>query len=378
MYNISMNFKVYINYVKLFLFSKWRFELPKKNKYLVFDGNYNPFTKYVNVNDITVLYRRGEEINIPILLKCIFFFNLNSLEYFKLFIKYVSPKFILTAFDYHTSFYKLSEATGVRTIMLQKGQRGVFEDIYINKNNVYFSKNSKKKFFVDYMFLFNDYVKKFYAQRIRGKIFSTGSFENNLTKRKNKKIKKEVVFISNYNHKSLEKKENEDVIAYFLAKISYKEDIKFNILPRYRKNSEFLKEEIKFYKNKIPKNVNFLTNTKISSYDILKNYKYIFASYSTLASETLSKGYRVGFVMYKSKTNSILQYRLGNYQKKKKSGKFWTTFHKLNEKEIYRVFEFVIKSKIKVWNRIVINFRKEILSYEFDNKTFKKILFQDN
>jgi len=202
--------------------------------------------------------------------------------------------------------------------MLQKGQRGVFEDIYTNKNNVYFPKNSKKKFFVDYMFLFNDYVKKFYAQRIRVKIFSTGSFENNLTKRKNKKIKKEVVFISNYNHKSLEKKENEDVIAYFLARISYEEDIKFNILPRYRNNSEFLKEEMQFYENKISKNVNFLTKAKISSYDILKNYKYIFSSYSTLAQEFLSKGYRVGFVMYKSKTNSILQYRLGNYQKKKK------------------------------------------------------------
>ena len=58
---------------------------------------------------MTVLCRRGEEINLYILLKCLLKVKISTLDYCDEFIKHVSPKLILTAFDYHTIFYKLVE-----------------------------------------------------------------------------------------------------------------------------------------------------------------------------------------------------------------------------------------------------------------------------
>ena len=58
------NLKVFFRYIYK---SKWKIQLPKKNKFILVDGEYNPFVKYIKKKDITVLYRRGEEINLNIL-----------------------------------------------------------------------------------------------------------------------------------------------------------------------------------------------------------------------------------------------------------------------------------------------------------------------
>ena len=62
--------------IKIFLNSKWDLIRIKKRKFLLVDGNYNPFTKYYDKKDFNILYTRGEKINIRILIKCIFDFNI--------------------------------------------------------------------------------------------------------------------------------------------------------------------------------------------------------------------------------------------------------------------------------------------------------------
>ena len=124
-----------MNYLKYLLKSKWIFTPPKKNKYILVDGSYNPFSKLLNKKDITILYRRGEEINLFILFNCIINLKFSTLEYCKEFIKHVSPKLIITGFDYHTIFYKLSKATGIKTLMIQKGNRTINEGIIANTKN---------------------------------------------------------------------------------------------------------------------------------------------------------------------------------------------------------------------------------------------------
>ena len=39
-----LNLKVFFIYI---FKSKWRFKLPKKNKFILVDGRYNPFLKYI-------------------------------------------------------------------------------------------------------------------------------------------------------------------------------------------------------------------------------------------------------------------------------------------------------------------------------------------
>ena len=353
--------------------AKWIIKLPKKNKFVLMDGDYNPFLKYINKKDITILYRRGEEIYFPILLKCFFKLKFSPVEYCTEFIKHVSPKLILTAFDYHSIFYKLSKKTGIKTLMLQKGQRGITEDIIIN-SDYYFPKNSKKKFFVDYILLYNNAVRKFYSKRINGNFFEIGSFENNFTKLNFKKQKKEIVFISNYSNRIKDKCENEDIVAYYLNELAKKNNIKFNILPRYRTDPKVFIKEKKFYNKVLQNKFKFISNQKKTSYELLLNYKFIFSTYSTLATEYLAKGSRVGFIMYKSLENPVFNYRLGALSKFKLKGLFWTSFSKLDKKEMERVFNFVTKSKKNEWNKKTELYRKQIMNFDYGNKSFKKII----
>ena len=136
--------------------------------------------------------------------------------------------------------------------MLQKGQRGDTEGI-ISNSNYFFPKNSKEKFHVDYVLLFNNTVRKFYSKRISGNFFEIGSFENNFNKINFKRQKKEIVFISNYSHTSKDKCENEDIVAFYLHRLAKKNNIQFYILPRYRNNPKILVKEKNFY-NKVLKN----------------------------------------------------------------------------------------------------------------------------
>lgn len=370
---IIKKFKTFLLY---FFKAKWKMNLPKKNKFVLFDGQYNPFLKYIKKKNFTILYRRGEEINLNILIRCFFKLKFTSLDYCVEFIKQVSPKLILTAFDYYTLFYKLSNSTGIHTLMIQKGKRAKSEGI-VHDASFYFPKNSKKIFSVNHMLVFCESVKKFYSNKIRGKFYEIGSFENNFTKINLKKQKKQIIFISNYskqNQNSKYKSENEDIIALQLFILAKKNNLKFNILPRFRNDPLLIKEEIKFYKKKINFDINFILNKKKSSYDILSNYKYIFASYSTIAQECLVKGCKVGFIMFKSKNNPAYDYRFGYFEKLKKYGLFWTSFSKLNQKEIARVFNYVIKTNYNKWINETKKYSKKIMSYDYKNKQFKKIL----
>ena len=350
------------------------FKLPKKNKYLLIDGTYNPFIKYINKKEISILYRRGEELNIIIIFKCIIKFNFSTLDYIAEYVKAVSPKLILTPFDYHTIFYKISKKTGVKTLMLQKGKRGKNEGFIINQRK-FFPKNCKSKYFIDYIFVYNDTIKKFYNRRIGGKIFTIGSFENNfssslpINKRKN-----EVVFISNFNLLKKDKSENEDIVARELYKLCEKNKLKFNILPRYRKDPENLEKEIKFYEKTINKNLNFILSKTASSYNLLLKYQYIFATYSTLAAELLAKGYKVGFIMFKSKKNSMQQYRFGNFENLPENGLFWLNLKKFDNDKFKKIFNFITQTNYKKWQLKTNYITKKVIDFDYQNKTFQNVL----
>jgi surface carbohydrate biosynthesis protein len=362
-----------IIFFKYFLKARWIVKLPKKNKFVLVDGGYNPFFKYINKKKITILYRRGEEINFSILLKCLLRLKFTTLDYCVEFINHVSPKLILTGFDYHTIFYKLSEKTGIKTLMLQKGKRTRAEGLYLN-SSLYFPKNSKKEFFVDYSLVYNSAVKNFYSQRIRGKFFEIGSLENNFTKPDLKKQKKEIVFVSNYSPKNSNKSENEDTVALYLHRLAKKNNIKFNVLPRFRKYSSLINKEKFFYTRILKNNFKFILSKNKTSYDLLNNYKYIFTTYSTIAQECLVKGNRVGFVMFKTKKNPVFDYRFGLYEKLKNNGLFWTASSKVNVREIKRVFDFVTKTKYSTWIKKIKPYSKKIMNFDYKNKIFKKII----
>ena len=62
--------------------AKWRLLPPKRKKIVIFDGVQNPFSKYFKDSDYNIIYRRGEEINIFVLIKCLLEFNFKPLNYY--------------------------------------------------------------------------------------------------------------------------------------------------------------------------------------------------------------------------------------------------------------------------------------------------------
>ena len=349
---------------------------PKKKLFVVVDGVYNPFVKYIKKSEYLILHRRGEEINLFILLKCILKFKFSSLDYCVEFIRYVSPKLILTAHDYHSIFYRLSRKTGIKSLMLQKGKRSIIDGL-IKNQKIFFPKDSKQNFFVDFILLYNQAVVNFYSKYISGNFFKIGSFENNFEKINNKK-KKEILFISNFNisddGKLSNKSENEDLIALQIHKLAQKSKILFNILPRNRENQKKNKIEYNYYKKTLKRNFNFLNAKGESGYSILNRYKYIFSSYSTMAIEALVKNSRVGFVFFKSKNNPCYGLWFASLENFKKKGLFWSTMTNLNLREIERVFNFVVKSSESKWLNKTKFYKNLLMNYDKDNKTFKKIL----
>ena len=111
-----MNLGKFFYNFKFLIKAKWRFRLPQNKKILVIDGNINPFGRYFKDKDINILYRRGEEINITILLLCIINFDLTALGYYKRFIKFSKPKIILTACDHYAILFQLSNLTKIKTV----------------------------------------------------------------------------------------------------------------------------------------------------------------------------------------------------------------------------------------------------------------------
>ena len=373
---IFFDLKIFIFLIKYLFFSRWKFKLPKKSKFVLVDGIYNPFLKYLKKNDFTYLYRRGEEINFSILLKCLIKFKFSSLDYCAEFIKHVSPKLILTAFDYHTIFYKLSKKTGIKTLMLQKGKRSRNDGIISDK--ILFPANSKKFFFVDYVLLYNDFVKNFYSKRIKGNFYTIGSFENNIKEIDFSNQKKEIIFVSNYSCTNDKKRKNEEILAYHLNNLAKKEKIKFNILPRYRNDKKNLIKEKNFYKTVLKNKINFILDKNISSYKIILKYKYLFATYSTLATEFLTKGGKAGLINFKSRNNSAYHYRYGGFEGLGKNGTFWCSFYKCNTSEIKRVFNYVLKTNKLRWFRQNNKNIQRVVDYNKNNSIFINILKENN
>ena len=84
-------------------------------------GIKNPLSKIFSKNDYNIFYRRGEKLNLPIILECLLEFKLNSLNYYLKYIKYSKPKIIFSFFDFINIFYILGELTKVKTFMFQYG-----------------------------------------------------------------------------------------------------------------------------------------------------------------------------------------------------------------------------------------------------------------
>ncbi len=388
---MSHFFSKTIRLFKILFYSKWILSTPKQKKILVIDGASNPFERYFKKSDINILYRRGEEINIPTLFSCLLNFQLSVLGYYKKYIKFSKPKVILTNFDHYQSFYRISNLTKVKTFLIQRGKKTLMDGAFSIKQLV--NKKNKKNFHVDYMFVHNKKVGNIYNSFTGGKIIEIGSFINNIIKKSNKKKKKEILFISSFKpHNSylpdgiIEKKQLERFIpsSFFekdqfvikcLSEFAQNNNLKLNILGRNHGNN--LKIEKEYYDNIIKEKYNFITSKKgKNSNKIVEEFDFVFTDFSTLGIENLVKNGKTGFVFCKPNKYKWFSARIGYFEKLKLKGPFWTTTTTNNKKEFNRVFNFVTKTNNKNWKKITKKYSEQLMGFDPGNKKFVKIVKQ--
>lgn len=361
--------------------SKWLFFPPKAKNILIFDGHNNPFMKYFKSKEVDVLYVRGEKINIYVLLTCLIKGKFYSKAYYQEYIKNVRPKIILTFIDNAPRFYLIKNLTGAKTAFVQNGIRSHWCDIFGQKNLV--NPKNKKKFCVDYMFVFNSKIGKKYNSFIQGKYIVIGSFKNNMIKIKTRKKKREILLISTFRIKRKNKilshgktwkefTKNDDYFFSWLSKASNKEKINVNILgARAGKNGI---EELNYYNNFFRKN-NFKFIAKYpgrDTYKILDTFEFVFTIDSTLGIENLTRNGKSGFFGNRPNIYPINTRKFGWMENFPSEGPFWT--YSNNIKKFQKVFNFVIKGKNKSWRITRNKYVPKIMEYDPGNNKFRETI----
>jgi surface carbohydrate biosynthesis protein len=367
---------------KIFFKAKWEFFPPKKRALLIYDGNNNPFSELMNRYDFNILYTRGEKLNLTILILCFFKKKFNSNNYIKEYLRFAKPKLVLTFIDNNPKFYGIHKYGSFKTAFVQNGIRTKFSDIFSDKYKVIVNKKNKKNFKVDFMFVFNSKIGKLYNSFIKGNAISIGSFKNNLSKINNKKENK-ILIISTFRDYKKDRlvddginwgefTKNDDFFVKWLVCFANKYKIKIDVLGRYSLSQT--KKEFTYFKKFFGKNnFNFIENDiKKSSHKVIDKYKYCFTIDSTLGIENLVRGGRVGFFSNRSNKYPIISRKFGWMEKFKKKGLFWT--YENDKKELERIFKTVVFSDQKKWNSLTKKYQKNIMSYDFNNVKFNKIV----
>lgn len=327
------------------------------------------------------------EINLFILIysffKYILNFKFSLAQYYIInYIKFLDPKNIVTFTDNNIFFLSLKNIFKSKNlIIIQYTWRSnmTFNEMYSTiKKQKFF-----KKFKVDYTCIWGKNSELFYSQFIETKYLTTGSIKNNLFKSKKNLQTNSIIFISqfrmhlDFNHETLQFKKNKfkDIAIKNILFYCKKNNFKLIVLGCAKKNAEIEKN---YFNNLLGKNFIFLKREAgLSSYKNSLKYKYFITFSSSLAYELMSIGKRVALLPFHYKFLKIYkkrQFKESFYSNQKSFSSIWTNSN--SKKEISRVLNYIVNSKVKSWKKIQKSMIDPIVIYDKDNKRIKK-LFKD-
>jgi surface carbohydrate biosynthesis protein len=355
--------------------SKFYFKPSRKN-ILIYDQNGEKYINtYLNKETYEILHTRKEKFSLLIILICIVKLKFSLTEYIEEFIKYARPKIIITFIDNNFNYYKLKINNNIKKIFIQNGLRTAYNDIfyYTHDKDLNIKNHLKnEKLNVDYMLVWNNDIARLYKDFIHGKCLTIGSFQNNITKKKNNINNKKILFISNYKKDyNINYIKNEKKFLLNLRNYCLKNKIQLDILG---KNIIFFKEE-KHYFSQILASSHFefipASNNR-KTYELTSKYKIIVTIESSLGYEMLSRNKKVAFFNTHENIYPINTLYFGWPKKKLISGPFWT--NKFHITEIRRILDYLLKINDQEWNKVIRLYSKNTINFDENNKEFVHIL----
>ncbi len=362
---------------------KFTIKIPPKKKYLIYDSTRKEdFEKYLPNNQTYVLNTRWETINLFVFLKCLIKLNLKSSSYFKEYINYVNPKYIISINDLYPQFFSIEKKSDRIKILIQNAWR-----VKIPKN----SKN--KKYFVDYFLGFNPAISKKYKNLLHARIFNIGSFRSNSFEIYDRKKSFDILYISTFRipdqntteigKLSWEQFDEAQIdLVKFLFHYCKKNKLRFHIYGKATSNIFNFQSIQKDYFKKILGNEDkgwiYLKNSDNSYKSVKRTYKIIDSAQivvgtdSTLLYEALSRGNRVAFFNHRSELKGQKSRGYGWPLEKSKKGPFWT--NELNQNSCQKLIDKVLSYNKKQWKRIFQKETRDVMLRDENNTIFKRIL----
>ena len=379
-------FAKFFKSIKILVKAKYNFRLPIKKNTIVLDSAHSYyFIRLFRKNKTFFLDTRYNELYFFILAYSLFKYCVNTkitlLQHYIInCIKFINPKNIVTFTDNNFFFLSLKNVFKKKNLILLQYAwltRDTFEDIYLKTKNQKFF----EKFKIDYTCIWGKNSKNFYSHFIDTKYLTTGSIKNNFYKYKKKVRKDSIIFISQFRmhldydteKKNYKKNNFKDNVLKNILKYCVKNNLKLKILGCALKNSEYEKN----YFNILLGDKNFIflkRNDGFSSYEYSLNYKYFITFSSSLAYELMSRGKRVAFLPWKDSfiiKNKKINFNDSFYSNKKKTGPIWS--NSCSEREIFRVLNYISRTKDSSWKNIQKKLINPIITYDRENKQTKKL-----
>ena len=343
---------------------RFRFDLPKKNKLLLFDEIHSlKFRDIIKIN-FNILQIRSKKIYLWIYLKQIIFFDFTFKTYCRNYIKFTSPKVIITFNDARLQMYEL---------------KNDFKDIYFIsvmnglRFNYWFKQKKKlwpNKLEGDYFFVLNKYYIPKFQNLIKSDYRILGHFKNNSVMINKNKVFKQFLYISQTWETQKEMNFHIKLLCFINLYLS-RSNKKLHILLRSSSKDRLLNKEINFYKNIFKSNcVIHQTDQWKKKYKLIDKFENIIFTLSTMGFESIARKKKVAIFAPKSfngsRTNALWH---APYHKKHN---FFST-RNLSFNEIRRVLNNVKNCSQADWNKNYYNFIKDQFYYDKNNIKLKKL-----
>jgi surface carbohydrate biosynthesis protein len=368
---------------KLKKIKKFRFFYPSRKSILILDtpGSYE-ISKLIENEDFEILNLRYE-LNLIILILSILSFKKKTIsqKYIETYIKHVNPKILITFIDNNIFFYDLKlKSQNFKKIIIQNGM-GILTTLE--------KINFKKKYDVDFFFVFNENYSKFYKEIIKGRTVIHGSLKNNLVPvDKNSKKNYDILFISqfrdkknfnpkNYSWESWYKSEKE--LIKTLNKFCFENKKKLTIAGFF--NDKIHLERI-FYENILKNERNTCQYTFLAregtnqTYKLMDQSNLIITIDSAIGYEGLARDCKVLFLSLRSYFLKNPNLRFGWPKNYSDTGEFW--INNFDSDAIEEKIKFMLNVSKNDWNKIKMRYIPELMCYDVNNFKLKQLLNQSN
>lgn len=370
--------------MKILKFFKSKFILknPLNKDVLILDYATCYFNEIFLKNKATVLKIRGEEFYLKILIISFFdWIKFQNMTLGQLYIinciRFIKPKFIITFYDYNVFFLSLKKIFPEKKIIFFQSQQRSFKTLknILDKKN----KNKIKRYFVDYIFLWGNYYKKYYSSFCNAKYFTSGSVKNNSFSNKKTTTEKHISFISQFrmhNRKPgflVDTNENKKkIILRALSEYCKNKNITIYIIAQ-QSTYDGVQSEKNYY-SKLFKGSKVKYFRRINPLDSYKNTEKLnnFITFnSSLGLELISKGKKVGFIKIQKDRYPKSKYKQFLFNLKSNSQNCLSSTEK---KKLFRFFNFLTTKNNLVFRKIYNkNFKKYII-YDQKNRITKSNL----